>query len=142
MTLWVPSYLFTLRCVLHETDASQDLGVAPHNLSMVPGEAVLTEARGEKERGGGGGGGGGGKGGLPLHPGGQLNFKQDLKEWDRMFRTHTSLPFSRIGGGGGGGGGGGITTGMMYPFIGGGGDITTGMMYPFINCIIFIQFSD
>ena len=36
------------------SDASQDLGVTPHNLTMVPGEAVLTEARGEKKGGGGG----------------------------------------------------------------------------------------
>ena len=46
MTLWVPSYLFTLHWVLYETDASQDLGVAPHNLTMVPGGAIFTEARG------------------------------------------------------------------------------------------------
>ena len=82
MTLWVPSYLFTLHWVLYETDASQDLGVAPHNLTMVPGEAVLTEARG-------GGGGGGGGGGLPLNPGGQLDLIQDLKR-DRIFRTHNT----------------------------------------------------
>ena len=61
MTLWVQSYLFTLHWVLNETDAAQDLGVALNNLTMVPGEAVLTEARGEKlpfsriRRGGGGG---------------------------------------------------------------------------------------
>ena len=54
MTLWVPSYLFTLHWVLYETDASQDLGVAPHNLTMVPGEK-----RSLLKHGGGGGGGGG-----------------------------------------------------------------------------------
>ena len=46
MTLWVQSYLFTLHWVLYETVASQDLGVAPHNLTMVPGEAIPTEAHG------------------------------------------------------------------------------------------------
>ena len=44
--------------VLYETDASQDLGVALDNLTMVPGEAVPTEARGHEGGGGGGGGGG------------------------------------------------------------------------------------
>ena len=33
-----------LPCI--ETDASQDLRVAPHNITMVPGEAVLTEVQG------------------------------------------------------------------------------------------------
>ena len=46
--------IHTLHWVLYETDASQDLGVALHNLTMVSGEAVHSEARG---KGGGGGGG-------------------------------------------------------------------------------------
>ena len=93
MTLWVPSYLFTLHWVLYETDASQDLGVAPHNLTMVPGEkrSLLKH---------GGGGGGGGR--VPLNPGGQLALIQVFKEWNRIFRTHTGLPFSTMEGGSGG----------------------------------------
>ena len=54
--------IHTLHGVLYETDASQDLGVALHNLTMASGEAVHSEARGK----------GGGGGGLPLKPGGQL----------------------------------------------------------------------
>ena len=92
----VPSYLFTLHCVLYETSASQDLRVAAYNLTMVPGDAVPTEEHGTapfKSRrttrphktsrskteylghiqaclslglGTGGGGGGGGKGAFQL----------------------------------------------------------------------------
>ena len=49
--------IHTLHWVLYETYASQDLGVALHNLTMASGEAVHSESTGG--RGGRGGRGGG-----------------------------------------------------------------------------------
>ena len=74
--------------------------MAPHNLTMVPAEAVPTLLM--HERGGGGGGG------LLLNPEGNLtSYKTSKSGTEYIGHIHVQTCLSLGWGGGGGGGGGG-----------------------------------